>query len=347
MPEALFTRVQHETNDFEVDWHPYINDVDILEVLFDRPRNTGVALPDDFYTEIAGFLQDETERYLLGFLTWARTVSPAAHLVLSGGVAMNCKANGRIEAEKLFESHTFTPAASDAGLMLGGALYAYDQLGGDALGRRRNDLSLGRHYSADEVSRAIAGAGDQVRFEPSFDAEEIAAKIARGGIFAVFDGGSECGARALGNRSIIADSRRADSRDVLNARVKKRESWRPFGPIVFWSDYDKYFVGSPADRRWMNCAADVRPKMLDAIPACVHADNTARPQVLADDSTSMMANLLRSFRDQTGVGVLINTSFNLAGEPIVETPQDAMRTLLNSDLDGVAFESGVAHKNRQ
>ncbi|MEA2891641.1 MAG: carbamoyltransferase, partial [Bradyrhizobium sp.] len=159
-----------------------------------------------------------------------------------------------------------------------------------------------------------------------------------------FQGGSEFGPRALGNRSLLADPRKAEMKDILNSRVKHRQPFRPFAPIVLVERAKEIFEGEE-DSPFMLIAKPVRPEWRDRIPAIVHVDGTARVQTVSQDTNPMLYRLLKEFEALTGVPVLINTSFNVKGEPIVETPQDAVVCFLTTGIDNLVLHDMLISKN--
>lgn len=192
---------------------------------------------------------------------------------------------------------------------------------------------LGRTYSKQEISDAITEYKGRIEAGICEDECRDAAKtLAEGYIIGWFQGGCECGPRALGNRSILADARDPKMKDKINARVKFRESFRPFAPSVLWEHQEEYFdldIPSP----YMLMIADIWPCMREKIPAVTHIDGTGRLQTVMKELNEKYYNLIEEFYNLTGVPVVLNTSFNIAGEPIVETPRDAIHSFLKSNFD--------------
>lgn len=263
--------------------------------------------------------------------------APVDTVVLSGGVALNCPANARAARETPFEHVRVAPAVDDSGLPLGAA----QAVAHDLFGLPRPDVDpdsaeiayLGGAYDDYAVERAIAAAGDAVRVSECGDAAGAAAEdIAGGRIVAWFEGRSEVGPRALGHRSILADARPAENWRRVN-QLKKREEWRPFAPAVLREKADRWFDG-PLPSPHMLFTAQVRGADL---PAITHVDGSARVQTVGPECGGFR-RLLEAFDARTGVPVVMNTSFNGPGEPIVETPEQAIEFLKSSGIDAVFLE---------
>lgn len=309
---------------------------------FGAPRNSP-RVADALDRHIASSAQWALERALVGLATSLYRLDESSALCMAGGVALNCVANRRILDESPFDTLFVQPAASDDGTALGNAL----------LGTRWLDESrtlsctklpyLGRSYDDDEVAAAVADVSDRVEALPVDRlAEEVARAISRGAVTAVFQGGSEFGPRALGHRSILADPRLPWMKDHLNSVVKHREAFRPFAPIVLAERAAEFFdLDTPSP--YMSLAAPVRRP--ETIPAVTHVDGTARVQTIAATQEPLIYAIVAAFEEITGLPVLLNTSFNDAGEPIVETPRDALKTFLSTSID-VLFLGGLRVSRR-
>jgi carbamoyltransferase len=298
------------------------------------------------------------------------------YLCLAGGVALNCVANGKLLRAGIFDDIFITPAAGDAGGALGAALFLHHQLldhPRSTNGRDRLSGSLlGPRYSTAEVRRLL---DEQNVPHTCYDREDsllqvVAAEMAAGKVVGWFHGRMEFGPRALGARSIIGDARSEQMQSRMNLRIKYRESFRPFAPCVLREDVDKYFE---LDREspYMLLVAEVRKEfrhslspeqatlMKDpdlrkrvnvprsAIPAVTHVDMSARVQTVDEPRHGRFYRLLREFKRQTGCGVIINTSFNIRGEPIVCTPEDAYRCFRMSEMDVLVLEDCVLRRAEQ
>jgi carbamoyltransferase len=263
-------------------------------------------------------------------------------LAYAGGVALNSVANGLAWREADPECVYIPPNAGDPGHSLGCALFgAYELAGWDPPTDELTDY-LGPTY--DEDSMADASKGDGHLWVRRDDVEEVVATcVANGHIVGHFDGGAEFGPRALGNRSILADPRRPGMKDYLNLRVKHRESFRPFAPSVLEDRAGEWFELDERSPHMLR-VVPIRPERLERIPAVAHVDGTARVQTLSEPENPRFWRIVSAFRDRTGVPLVLNTSFNLAGKPIVETPADAVECFAGSEIDVLAVGPFVLSK---
>lgn len=322
---------------------------------FGHVRQPGEPLPSPIYNEMAHRIQKELESAMLDLANHLYRVTRSPNLCMSGGVALNCIANRRILDETPFENVFIQPAASDTGLALGAALYGKHVL------RRRTDrwvmtdAYLGREYGDDEVLAALRDCtGVTVQYHgpdesnPYFHsrtpiAERTAELLADNLIVGWFQGGSEYGPRALGHRSILMDPRKAENKDTLNERVKHREGFRPFAPSVLAEHSAQYFdLDAPSP--FMILVGNATERARGEVPATVHVDDTARVQTVTKEDNGLFYDLIAAFHRITGVPVVLNTSFNLAGEPIVETPADALRTFLATHMDHLVIHDYLITK---
>ena len=344
--DLLFTEVEDRGfGDLLFEYGPASYDVDGLTAVLGRPpRDPSEPLPDDFYTEVAGFAQRACERWVLRAADHLARLTGSPNLVMSGGVALNCRANQLVEEAGLFERCFFHPLAADNGIPHGAAVYGWHRLAGGALAAGADSPYLGRRYGTSDVAAALDRVGRPLEVVRDDLPRRVAERLARGEAVGMCVGRSEAGMRALGGRSILADPRSVESRDRLNARVKKREPWRPFGPAVAPRRYRDLFDGDPRSRAHMNAAANVRPAARAEIAGTVHVDGTARPQVVAGAAPPLLAEVIERFEALTGVGAVVNTSLNLAGDPIVETPEDALDVLRGPDMDALVLEDALVAK---
>lgn len=288
------------------------------------------------YADLAASTQCALEEAILYVAKRARIISSETRLCYAGGVALNSVANERLIRESGFDDVFIMPAAEDSGTAIGAAYAALWQLTEFERGTRQNSDSMGRRYSPCEIDVAIASNPRAKRIDCGGVIAQAADLLANGKIVGWFQGGSELGPRALGQRSILADPRRGDIKDTLNRRVKFRESFRPYAPAVLksraheWFDTDPSSLDSPFMLRVMNVKEGCR----DLVPGIVHADGTARVQTVTRESNPPLHDLLEAYERETGVPILLNTSFNIAGEPIVETPEEALYCFAFSGLDG-------------
>jgi carbamoyltransferase len=298
------------------------------------------------WKDLSWRVQQDLEEALLARARELHAKTGATNLVMAGGVALNCVANGRLARETPFERVWIQPAAGDTGISLGCALYG--ELALAKAPRRfamRTDF-VGRVYDDADVDRALA----ERPFSPFLRvrrvddvATETAKALARGAVVGWCQGGSELGPRALGHRSILADPRPSTAKDRLNARVKHRQAFRPFAPAVLVEKADQWFEPGPPSPH-MLLVRKVLPEQAPKIPAIVHVDGTARLQTVAKEDDPLFHALIAAFEAETGVPVVLNTSFNLRGEPIVETPHDALHCFLSTDMDVLVLGDRMIEK---
>jgi carbamoyltransferase len=327
------------------------------------------------YMDIAASVQAVLEEAVLALTRGLAAEYPHKNLCLAGGVALNCVANGRILRDGKFEQIWIQPAAGDAGGAVGAALAGYHAFADG--GRRTNSASagdfmggafLGPSFSQTEIAQRLLAEG--ARFDTLDDEtillDQTAKALADGRAVGWFQGRMEFGPRALGNRSILADPRSAEMQKVLNLKVKYRESFRPFAPAVLaedardWFDLDRpspymLLVAEVAHRRRRDLNADDRCRggldklktLRSEIPAVTHVDYSARVQTVHRETNPRFHGLLRAFKQKTGCPVLVNTSFNVRGEPIANTPEDAFRCLMGTEIEMLVIGNCVLHKERQ
>jgi carbamoyltransferase len=294
------------------------------------------------HQDVARSLQVVLEETLLDKTRWLHERVPSSNLCMSGGVAHNCVANGRILREGPFERLFVQPAAGDAGGALGAAALAHAELTGTRLPRERlRDVYLGPRHEPSRIAELLNALGvealDHRGREPDL-LEAVVDRLIGGKVVGWFHGAMEFGPRALGARSILADPRDAGMRERLNRLVKKREAFRPFAPSVLLEDAPAHFeLDHPSEFMLETC--QVR-SALD-LPAVTHVDGSARPQTVDPERSPRYAALLTAFARRTGCPVLVNTSFNVRGEPIVCSPTDALITMAESDIDCLVLEDFV------
>ena len=283
------------------------------------------------YPDIAASGQAVFETRLLEMAEWCREQTGADRLCLAGGAALNAVANGRLLERRIFKEIWVQPAASDAGCSLGIPLLIWHERLGHARQFVMEHACWGPGFSAQDIERAVAEAGlDADRVD---DIErQTAGLLARGHVIGWFQGRMEWGPRALGNRSILADPRRADMKELINSKIKFREPYRPFAPSVLEEAVEEYFHFSGVSP-FMTIVCRVREDRRASIPAITHVDGTARLQTVSRVHNPRYWTLLDEFRKLTGLPIVLNTSFNTRGEPIVCTPTDAIRCFLDTDLD--------------
>ncbi|WP_433959038.1 carbamoyltransferase family protein [Cytobacillus horneckiae] len=311
-------------------------------------RNVLKNTKDRFQTtaDLAYAVQHHLEQIMISICNALYDITQSKNLCLAGGVALNSVANLKVLENTPFENIYVQPASGDAGTSIGAALYGFHVLNN----KPREDLNnlfspyLGKNYSEREMLDSLAKHGNLINIEKPDDYVDAVAKIlTKGSIIAWFNGRSEIGPRALGNRSILVDPRRKDMKDILNKRVKHREGFRPFAPIVLEEYQTEYFeLEHPS--YYMLLVPKIKIDKRDKIPAVTHADGTGRVQTVSNKLNPQLHALVSSFYKQTGVPVLLNTSFNDNGEPIVESPEDALNCFLKTDIDYLVINGFIISK---
>ncbi|HEV3465387.1 MAG TPA: carbamoyltransferase C-terminal domain-containing protein, partial [Actinomycetota bacterium] len=296
------------------------------------PREPESAIAEH-HQDLAFAVQDLLEETALHVARTLRRRSGLPDLCLAGGVALNSVMNTRLLREAGFERIFIQPAASDAGNALGAALWVWHQQLGRPRGEAMTHAFHGAAWTEHELADALAGQGLEVQTVAD-PAEEAARLLAESRIVGWFQGRAEVGPRALGARSILADPRRAETKDVVNARVKRREAFRPFAPSVLHEHGPEFFDGYAANP-FMLLVQPVRADRRAQIPAVTHVDGTARLQSVTAAEHPLYHRLISRFAARTGVPVVLNTSFNLRGEPIVHRPAEAVTDFLRSDMDAL------------
>ena len=299
------------------------------------------------YTDLAASVQRALEEALRHLLVRARSLSRSPNLCYAGGVALNSVANERVVHRAGFDDVYVMPAAEDSGAAIGAAFYGLRHLRGTRGKRRLRCDTLGRTYGAEEIAQAVATRTAVLDEIVTNDVpRDVSRLLIEGKSVALFTGGSELGPRALGRRSILLDPRRNDGKEVLNARVKHREAFRPFAPAVLKQDVDRWFqsVTPNIDSPFMLRVLEFRPEVRDRLPCVVHVDGSGRAQTVTREDSPLFYAILSAFHEATGVSVLLNTSFNVMGEPIVETPEQAIDCLLCTGLDALVLENRIFTK---
>jgi carbamoyltransferase len=287
---------------------------------------------EDRHFNVAASMQRRLQEVELSMLRSLHEQTGEDAVCLAGGVALNCVVNGQIRTEAGFRDVFVQPAAHDGGTSLGAACFVYHQRVGGPRAYVMDHAYLGPEYGEDECRRALAHAG--LRYRRLDDGELVdrtAAALVEGRIVGWFQGRMEFGPRALGNRSILADPRRPEMKKLLNARVKHRESFRPFAPAILEDAIGEWFEETYPSP-FMLLAYEVAKKRRDDIPATTHVDGTGRLQTVSRDQNPRFYDLIKSFGLRTGVPVLLNTSFN-DSEPICCTPEEAIQTFVRGGMD--------------
>jgi carbamoyltransferase len=299
--------------------------------IFGPRRQYDIATLNQHHKDIAAALQRRLEEVVLGVLRNARQDFGVPFLCLSGGVALNCSMNGRIEREKIFDEIFVQPASGDAGLAIGACFLAQRIADPGYAPRKNHNYYLHGEFSAEQIEEALKIANISYT-RPQDLYVETAKRLASGKVVGWFQGGAEFGPRALGNRSILAKPFPESMRDHINDHVKFREYFRPLAPAIMKEYLGEYFdIGQESPHMLIACK--VRPEKKSAIPATVHVDDSCRVQSVGPENNLRFYKLLEAFQSQTGCPVLLNTSFNIKGQPIVQSPSQAISCFLNTRID--------------
>jgi len=307
--------------------------------LFGRPPRGPDDPLEDFHSDLACSAQQKLEKALLAMARALHDQHPSANLVLAGGVGLNSSANYRLLRDGPFENLFIQPAAGDAGGSVGTALYIADAL----LGEPRTSAMRHAHFGPGFSDDVIRGELDalELPYRETRGRDELVSQTARmlreERIVGWFQGRMEFGPRALGARSILADPTRPEAKEQVNARVKFREKFRPFAPSVPLERAGEYFELPVAESPFMLLVVPVRVEKRSVIPAVTHVDGTSRIQTVSRDTHPLYHALLTAFGELSGVPVLLNTSFNVRGEPIVCTPRDALSCYVRTGLDALVI----------
>jgi carbamoyltransferase len=290
---------------------------------------------EERHADIAYGIQERCEEVMMAMAEKLYEATRNPRLCLAGGVSLNSVANGKILDRGPYQDVWAQPAANDAGGALGAALYAAHCIHDQPRRFVMEHASFGPGFPEADLAAAAAGSGLAHARSPSL-ARDVARLLSEGKIVAWFQGRMEWGPRALGNRSILADPRRAEMKDALNARVKHRESFRPFAPSIL-AERAAEFFGSGYPSPFMLLVMPVRESRRHLVPAITHVDGTARVQTVTESANPAYHALLREFERLTGVPVLLNTSFNVMGQPIVCTPAEAIECFRGTGIDVLAL----------
>ena len=343
----------------------------LFDRLFDAPPRQPEAVLTQREMDIAASIQQVTEEIVLRLANTAQKELGVDYLCLAGGVALNCVSNGRLLRESKFKDIWIQPAAGDAGGAIGAALSVWHQYlekprQTDGLDKMKGSY-LGPRFSSDEIQQYL----DDVRavyhyFNESELCQKVAQILEQGNVVGWFQGRMEFGPRALGDRSIIGDPRNEKMQSVMNLKIKYRESFRPFAPSVLADKVSNYFEldhHSPYMLLVANIKEDLKIAMTEEqkqlfgieklniprsqLPAITHVDYSARVQTVHPETNPRYYQLISEFENLTGCGVLVNTSFNVRGEPIVCTPEDAYRCFMRTEMDYLVLENYVLAKTDQ
>lgn len=308
-----------------------------------------VAQQNQKYADIAASIQLVTEEIIMKMANQAHRQTGSKNLVMAGGVALNSKANGRLMREGPFENVFIQPAAGDAGGAIGAALYAYHVVFGKPRQFVMEHAYWGAEYPESEMIEAIKTTG--FKYEQIDDddklLDQLVDSLLQNKVIGWYRGRFEWGPRALGHRSILADPRREEMKEIVNTKIKFREPFRPFAPVIIEERAHEYFSAPNLDKqyppRYMLMVSEIPEDKQDQIQAVCHM-GTGRLQSVRETWNSGYYNLIKKFGEATGVPVLLNTSYNLRGEPIVTTPQNAINTFIASDIDQLVMGSFLVKK---
>ncbi|MCX6356108.1 MAG: carbamoyltransferase [Candidatus Aureabacteria bacterium] len=305
----------------------------------------GYARECQRFADIAHSIQDVTEEAMLKTAEFLHRQTGMDYLCMAGGVALNCVANGEVLRKTPFKEIWIQPGAGDSGGAIGAALYVYNTVLGNPRNYVMNQAYLGPSFSEGAIKKWLDENSIPYKEFSEADLPGAVAKLIAGeNVVGFYHGRMEFGPRALGARSILADPRNPKMKDILNEKIKHREQFRPFAPAVLVEKAGEYFNIGCTDAPYMLLVGEVRPDKRKLIPAVTHADYTARPQTVRREANPRYYDIIAEFDKLTGVPVIINTSFNVRGEPIVLTPYEAYRCFATTDMDYVVLERFIVSK---
>ncbi len=319
---------------------------DKIEKVLNHPHRKPKDQIHQFYKDVARSTQAVFEECVLNYMKniqeKAALFKGARNLCYAGGTALNCSANKNLLTAGIFDHVYVSPVSSDRGLALGCAYY-----GAVSLGDKPWQLPspyLGSSYSNDDILKELEGNG--IKFDMVDDPALQGAKLLnQGKILGWYQGRSEAGARALGNRSILAKCEAIQMRDLVNARIKYREEFRPFAPSILYEESHKYFNSQNLDLPYMCFTVDASQEKVHEMEAVVHVDKTARIQTVKSSNNEIYYDLIKKYQKISGSPIILNTSYNLKGQPIVETPRDALMTFFGCGLDFLIMGNFIVEKN--
>ncbi len=337
LPDGLF-----KADPYFIDYHLARNGVfrKTTTDIFGKPRRKGEEVTKQ-HTDVAASVQTVIEEAIFHLVNHLYEVTKTDNLCMAGGVALNSVANGKLYKKTPFKEIFIQPAASDAGGSIGAALYVYHKLNNVQRDYIMKDVYLGPSFTLEDCKSALNERG--IPYEKLREDELIlktAKALAEGKLICWFQGRMEWGPRALGSRSLLADPRRGEMKDIINEKVKQREPFRPFAPSILAEKADEYFEYYHSSL-FMLFTFPVKKGMADKIPAVVHVDRTARPQAVLKENSPRYWSLINEFYKITGIPMVLNTSFNVQ-EPIVCTPNDAISTFLKTKVDYLILEDFMA-----
>jgi carbamoyltransferase len=332
--DANYPETFNDFDDYSSITQPVYNEDYIFNLTkVKRPVYSSKGFEQEHF-DLAASVQMQFSNTYIDLIKYWLGVTNQKYLCLSGGCVLNCLANKELLGDEL-ENIYVMPAASDRGLSLGSAMYTA------GLNQEKiysvDNMYLGRSFTKENIIETLNNCGINYE-EVKNHTNDCAQLLKKGYVIGWFQGRSEFGPRALGHRSILANPQTTGMKDTLNKKIKFRESYRPFAPAILQEDFDKYYE-SKIDFSYMTFTVDVPPDLAKLIPEAVHFDGTARVQTVKQQSDSNFYELLSEIKKVNGIGAVINTSLNLANEPIVDSPSDAIRTFFSSGIDVLYMEN--------
>ena len=312
------------------------------EKLFRTAREQNDEL-EQFHIDLAASVQKFTEKVLFHMLNHLQKKTGCENICITGGVAQNSVANGKILESTNFKNIYIPSAGHDAGTSIGSALYLYNQILRNERLEEITSAYFGKKSSQEEIVKFLEK--ESVKYEIYSDEdlyEKVSDKLVDGGVVGWFQGRAEFGPRALGHRSIIVDPRRKDAKYLLNDKIKRRESFRPFAPSILKEAVSDYFVQKDTVP-FMEKVFDIKKEKYDEIPAVTHVDGTGRLQSVDNEVSPRYHKLISKFAEKSGVPILLNTSFN-ENEPIVNKPEEALSCFLRTKMDMLVMENIIIER---
>ncbi len=312
------------------------------EKLFKKAREQNDEL-EKFHIDLATSVQKFTEKVIFHMLNHLQKKTGCENICITGGVAQNSVANGKILESTNFKNIYIPSAGHDAGTSIGSALYLYNQILGKERLEEITSAYFGKKSSQEEIVKFLDKESVKYKIYSDEDLyEKVSDKLVDGGVVGWFQGRAEFGPRALGHRSIIVDPRRKDAKDLLNDKIKRRESFRPFAPSILKEAVSDYFVQKDTVP-FMEKVFDIKKEKYDEIPAVTHVDGTGRLQSVDNEISPRYHKLISKFAEKSGVPILLNTSFN-ENEPIVNTPEEALSCFLRTKMDMLVMENIIVER---
>ena len=312
------------------------------EDLFGKSREKGAKL-EQWHIDLATSAQKFTEKVIFHLLNHLHKETGSENICITGGVAQNSVANGRILENTPFKNIYIPSAGHDAGTSIGSALFLYNQLLGNSRMPEITSAYFGSKFNHEEIIKVLDKEGVTYTIVSDDDLfERVSDKLVNGGVVGWFQGRAEFGPRALGHRSILVDPRRKDAKDLLNEKIKRRESFRPFAPSILKEAVGEYFIQHDAVP-FMEKVFDIKKEKYEQIPAVTHVDGTGRLQSVDKDVSPRYHKLISKFAEKTGVPILLNTSFN-ENEPIVNKPEEALACFLRTKMDMLVMENIIIER---